>query len=529
MNHDTTPLLIRCPACGQRFKVGVELRERTVECGACERRFRITEDVILRSQKFYPGERATALVNRYQRVPIKAAAPEGLQTASYSDHPDLSSFEPVVPQRLIAGAAGVLGFLLMAMFLYFGALRGGALDGVAVMHRMVMAGFVAIIATWLLVYANPRARGKALLFSLLCGAGLLALPLVVSDGPAQPNKDAGAEESNRRGGPTKEQKDQERIAKLRQEIGTDPLTAEMTKLAAEGGLRHAYGLWLRGLSDSNKLLVRDYLLRVAAADPSSHAYPRGRDDYLMVVSGVDMEIDELAKIVAPLGEVVQTYNDINVIEVRVNNGNFVSGPLDKLTNKDAAAFYELNKRELDSIDLERVQGAVRRLAEAEPKMYRNDITRRLVALLRDDGVPFKDILCVALMRWSDEPASAADAAEAVLKRLVAEKKSVPRELITLLVESKRVSIIPILDELWFADPGTWEPYYVKLGAAIEPTLIGRLPDASGGIRYSIVHMLGKVGGRDSLPALEAARAGAVPELLLRIETAEKSIRERLGE
>jgi hypothetical protein len=184
---------------------------------------------------------------------------------------------------------------------------------------------------------------------------------------------------------------------------------------------------------------------------------------------------------------------------------------------------------LDSIDLERVQGAVRRLAEAEPKMYRNDITRRLVALLRDDGVPFKDILCVALMRWSDEPASAADAAEAVLKRLVAEKKSVPRELITLLVESKRVSIIPILDELWFADPGTWEPYYVKLGAAIEPTLIGRLPDASGGIRYSIVHMLGKVGGRDSLPALEAARAGAVPELLLRIETAEKSIRERLGE
>jgi hypothetical protein len=42
-------------------------------------------------------------------------------------------------------------------------------------------------------------------------------------------------------------------------------------------------------------------------------------------------------------------------------------------------------------------------------------------------------------------------------------------------------------------------------------------------------MLEKVGGRDSLPMLKAARAGADAELLVRIESAEKSINQRLGQ
>ena len=525
-NDETSPLLIRCPACGQRFKVGAELRDRTVECGACERRFRINDDVILRSRKFYPGEHPDALVNRYQRVPMAAAIPEGFQTVSYADNPDTSSFEPLSPQRLVAGACGVLGVVLMALLLYFGSVRNGALDGVSIASRMLMAGFTSVIATLLLLYANPRAQKKTLLFSLLCSAGLLTLPLVSIEDP--PLKLAAADNAVTKAGPSEHDSEQAETSRLRQLIGTDPLVAESAKLATESSDKHAYGLWLRGLSESNKLLVRDYLLRVTKAN-SSHPYPRERNDYLLVVSGVSMSLDKLAELAAPLGEISHVFREIEVIEVRVHNGNFVPIPLDKLTDRDGPAFYELNKRELESIDLERVQGAVKRLTEVEPKLYRNDITRRLIALLKDDGVEFKDALCWTLMRWSDEPTEAADAAETVLKKLLAEKRPVPRDLIGLLVKVKRNSIIPMLDALWLDDTSTWEPYYLELGPAIEATLLRHFPEVTGGTRYSIVHMLVKVGGRASLPMLKAARAGAEPELLIRIEAAEKAIHERLGE
>jgi len=525
-NDETSPLLIRCPACGQRFKVGAELRDRTVECGACERRFRLNDDVILRSRKFYPGEHPDASVNRYQRVPMAAAIPEGFQTVSYADNPDTSSFEPRSPQRLVAGASGVLGVVLMALLLYFGAARNGTLDGVSIASRMLMAGFTSVTATALFLYANPRARMKTLLFSLLCSAGLLALPLVSTEDA--PPKLAVADNAVVKAGSAAQDSERAEISRLRQLIGTDPLEAESAKLATESGDKHAYGLWLRGLSESNKLLVRDYLLRVTKAN-SSHPYPREHSDYLMVVSGLNMTLDKLAELAAPLGEISHVYRDIEVIEVRVHNGNFVPIPLDKLTDRDDPAFYELNKRELDSIDLERVQGAVKRLAEAAPKLYRNDITRRLIALLKDDAVEFKDVLCRTLMRWSDEPAEAADAAEVVLKKILLVKKPVPRDLIGLLVKAKRISIIPMLDALWLEDTGTWEPYYMELGPAIEATLIRHFTEVTGGTRHSIVHMLVKVGGRDSLPLLKAARVGADAELLIRIEAAEKAIHERLGE
>ena len=70
-SHDDDLLLIRCPSCGQRFKVEEDLRERTVECGGCEHRFRINDEVIVRGKRFYPGERKDPRLNRFHRVPFR--------------------------------------------------------------------------------------------------------------------------------------------------------------------------------------------------------------------------------------------------------------------------------------------------------------------------------------------------------------------------------------------------------------------------------------------------------------------------
>jgi hypothetical protein len=532
---DDSLLLIRCPSCGQRFKVGEDLRERTVECGGCEHRFRIDDLVIVRGRKFYPGERRDPVLSRFSRVSLASGVGEmPLGTVAYANLPDPSVLEPASPQRLIAGAIGAAGIVLMALLLMFGASRGGILDGMSTENRLVMAGFASLMGIIGLVYANPRARLKALGISVFMSSCLLTVPFFFTSGsipleerPLVQKPLPGLADPEEV--PVEEEIENEELSALRREIGTAPLDDEIKRLAAEGSQRQASGLWLRGLSESNRYLVKDYILRVTGADPSTHYYPRGAGDFLLVVTGITKAPRELAIHAAELGEVVGIYEEVSVIEVRVNNENFVEGPIEKLKNKQDPEFYELNKRELKSIDLLRVKRAVQRLAEAEPKLYRSDITRELVALMGQNGIDFKGNLAVAVGVWSEEPGLAAAVTLAELEKMVASNEAVPREMIALLVKETNHEVIPVLDELWFKTPMVWETLYGEMGPAAEAAIIRRFPQARGTVRYSAVRLLGKVGGADSLPVLESARTGLDAELKILVEKALESIRARSGE
>ncbi len=529
---DDTLLLIRCPSCGQRFKVGEDLRDRTVECGGCEHRFKISDPVIVRGPKFYPGERASASMNRFQRVPLPGgAALIGVQPIRYSNMPDASLLEPASPQRIIAGAVGVAGMLFVGLLLILGAGRGGVLDGMILTNRLLMAGFTCLLGVILLVYANPKARFKAFLFGLLLSAGPLSLPFFFKAGSVPIPGHSASTPGKVTPPPEVESKtpvESSAISELRNRIGTGPLEAEIARLATEGSTKRALGLWFRGLSDSNRFLVRDYIIRVANADPDSHFYPRNGGDYLLVVTGIRLSLEDLAELAGVLGQTEKIYPEISVIEVRVRNEAFVEGSIEKLSKKEDPAFYDLNKRELESIDLERVKRAVQRIAEAEPKIYRSDITRKLIALLGDEGVNFKGNVCKALSVWSEQSGPAGTAALNEVTKLAKADKPIPPEMMALIVKEKNLAVIPILDELWFKNPGAWEPIYGDLGSPAEATVIRRFPQTKGTIRYSSVRILGRVGGADSLPVLAAAMPSADSELKVLLEQAQKSISARLG-
>ena len=532
-NPDDLLLLIRCPSCGQRFKVGDDLRERTVECGGCEHRFRINDDVIVRGRKFYPGERDGHALNRFQRVPLPGGESLiGVQPMRYSPVPEPTALEPASPQRVIAGGIGVLGMIVMALLLMFGASRGGMLDGMILADRLLMAGFASLLGVGALVYGNPKARLKALGVGLVLGGCVLAVPFFFKVGSIPLEQRTGG--SARIPAASAEVKSQEStedgtIVALRNKIGTGPLVAEIDRLAKAGAGGRAMGLWLRDLSESNKNLVKDYIIRTTGADPTSHPYPRDGGDYLLVVTGVTQSIQELAQLASVLGKTEKIYPEISVIEVRVNNEIFVEGSIEKLSKKDDPAFYDLNKRELESIDLQRVKRAVQRLAEAEPTLYRTDITRKLIALLGEDGVDFKGNICTALGVWSEQPGAASGAALELLKKLVAKNSQVPPAVVALIVKEKNTAVIPILDELWFKSPIAWESLYGELGQPIEATVIERFTDTKGNLRYSAVRILGRVGGADSLPVLVAASTDADPEMKVLVGQAQKSIRTRLGQ
>ena len=249
----------------------------------------------------------------------------------------------------------------------------------------------------------------------------------------------------------------------------------------------------------------------------------------MVVTGITFSLQALAEFASALGDIVEIHPELSLIEVKVRNENFVESPMKKLSNKDDPAFYELNKRELESIDLTRIERAVKRLADAEPRIYRADITRKLLDLLGDDSVKFKDDICRALLVWTEEPGPAGDAALAEVMKRVAAERDVSPEMISLIVKEKNPGVIPILDTLWFKNPMVWESIYGDVGPAAESTLLRRFPETEGTIRYSAVRILGRVGGIESLPVIKASADGADSELKVLFGQAEESIRSRLSQ
>lgn len=525
-------LLIRCPSCGQRFKVGEDLRSRTVECGGCEHRFRINDDVIVRGKKFYPGERRDARLDRFHRVPLAVAPPiMGAQSVRYNEPPDPTSYEPAAPQRILAGFIGVFIMSMVALLLMFGANRGGILDGMITSNRLMMAGFTGLLGTVMLLYANPRARGKAAVVGVLFSAGLIALPFFFTSGSiplsgrgpvtaAFDDSDSDPAESGSKPAESEE------ITELRKRIDTDPLLKENQRLQQVGSTRFAIGLWLRDMSEVNRYLIRDYILRTTGADPQSHFFPRGRGDFLMVVTGINLSLDEVAKLAAPLGSVERIYKEIDVIEVKVKNDNFIEGPMEKLNDHDSPAFYDLNKRELESIDLTRVEKAVKRLAEAEPKVYRSDITGQLITLLGTPEVKFKGDICRALAVWSQHAGVASDAALSEVRQLLSQGVAVPPEMVKLIVQEKNPGVLPVIHDLWEKNPQQWESLYGDVGAPAEQALLRRFPTANGPLLYSIVRLLGRVGDTSSLPLLESALPQANPELRVLLDKSMRSIRER---
>lgn len=530
-NSDDTQLLIRCPSCGQRFKIGQELRDRTVECGACDHRFVIHDDTIVRGPKMYPGERKGIALNSYQRVPLPAGDhSEAMHEMRYGVIPGPAVLEPISPQRVIAGSLGVALMAMMGLLLMFGNAPGGMLYGMVLINRIIMAVFTGLLGVGLLVYANPHARIKSGLIALCFAAALVTTPFVFREGSDIQHSD-GVNASSAILATSAISKEAEApgVLALRNQIGAGPLVTENKRLTDSGTGKHAIGLWLRGMSASHRFLIRDYILRVSGADSSSHYYPRDGGDYLLVVTGITQSIGELADLTSRLGKIDQLYPELAVIEMRVNQGLFVEQAVDILSNRQDPNFYRLNKEELESIDLDRVKRAVQRLAEVEPKVYRSDISGKLISLLGEDGLDFYDGICRALAVWSVEPGPASEAALNRVKKLLDSNNIVPPEIISLIVKEKDLRVIPFLDHLWFKNPSDWESLYADLGPPIEATVIQRFPETQGMPRHSAVRVLGRVGSAESLPVLANAAGKADPELKVLLDNAEKSIRTRIGQ
>lgn len=523
----TETLSIRCPSCRQRFSVGGNLRDRMVECGACDARFRINEDVILRSKKFYPGERRAQELSRFQRVPLSAAAPEGLQTMRYADLNHHDQLEPTSPQRIIGAVIGVGLMVVISLMFIFASGPGGSMGAMPLENKLILGGFISALGIFMLVNANPRARIKAGGIGILMAAGMLTIPFFIK-GPEVALTASGESpdsfEPNDTLFPAEVEGDP--LAALRDRFSTNPLEVEQKRLENAGSDKNAYGIFLTNLLQRNIYTVRDFLIRETLAGSSSHPYPRDNGDYLMVLTDVSIGLTEAADIAGRLGTTVEIHPEVGVIVVSVDNEQFLDSAADKLNNQQDPAFYALNQRELVSLDLDRVKRAVERLATAEPSIYRKDISDLLLKLMEKPGINFHDELAKALLVWLQDPGLAGEAALKALQGQIAAGEPASENLVILLLKGNIQAAVPHVHTLWLGDPLIWERHYAEFGPVIEQSVMEHLDSEKAPLRRSAINLLGRTGTDASLPRLGQFAVSPDPEVRVLAERAIKAIEER---
>lgn len=527
-HSESDDIAIRCPGCGQRFKVGQELRNRMVECGSCDRRFRVDDEVTVRQRKIYPGERRNASLDRFSRVPTKSAVTPAFEPIIYEkDVPPPAAVEPTSPFRIILGIAGVAGAAIVALILMFGGEPGGLLDGTAVSKRLILACFTALLAFSLLFFANPHSRAKGVMVGLLFAAVLISLPFFFRQGTQR-------SASTGQGGYAPFEIEEELVvevdpyASLKEEMHYEPMAEALARYGPDREVqgKTAIAVWLRDMRDFNKHQVVEYLSGSTGASEASWLYPRPPDDFLMVLIDVENDLGKVAELCTRFGKVAQIHEELQVVEIEVNNESFVQGSIDKLTNPENPSFYELNRRELESIDPRRVEEAIQRLADVEPKLFRRDIVKRLQQLLERADTEMKSDIAEALGVWSEEGDGSDESIRAVAKSLMEKDGTVPRPVITYMVQREDEEVIPILDEMWADDPAAWETQYGEMGEPIEERVLVRFKEGSPILKISAANLLAKIGTEKSLVILREEQQNAKSEMAVVVGRAIEAIEAR---
>lgn len=525
---DSSSLLVRCPGCRQRFKVDMDFKGRRVACGICDQKFIIDGEVIIRVGKSYPGDHRPRGLEKIQKIPaiaVERAASSRVTTPAYASRELITP-----PHRIVAGIIGSCIMLAMTLFFMFADDRGKMMEGALIIQKVGIAGFAALMGFGLILYANPKRRIKASIFAGFFACGLVSIPLLNQRATlfAQMQKpwhtpDQRVDVEALSGKSAREIE----LDAIRERVGMSPLEREIEHHRDKKTGLGAVGLVLTDLKESNRYAVRDYVFRVMNPHASSHIYPRNGGHFLFVLTGIPIGLDEVIELIKPLGNVTQVIPELQLVKITIDNTIFVEPPSEPLTDRSSPDFYEMNLRELGSIDVERIQRAIYRLLESEPTSMRAEIAGKLRELLVEPGISFQAIIARAMRIWDDDLIAAADIATRAALEIHERGDFMPAEIISLALENPSGLLEEVLVAEWSKNNLMWENHCIRMGERLEGRMaevVEHTSDAS--LRQSAARILGRIGTLESLPALESARAEANPELVIIIKRAIQLIQDR---
>ncbi|MEO1835750.1 MAG: MJ0042-type zinc finger domain-containing protein [Akkermansiaceae bacterium] len=502
---------IQCPACQRQFKVSEELKGRTVECGACEKQFEVSEKAIVPDrERYFPGDIKRPGLDHYGRAPMsgetgQGQAPVQFATANYNQTASAAEITPSSPQRMVASGLGVLIQIFFIVILVFGSQQNGAFSDMEHDKRIILGGFVAFVGIALIFYGGFHRRKQAALTGVVLAGLVTGLAIFLPVPKVIESSDLSNELVARPLVSAPPEKMTEQEARI--EMGYDPVEKAIKIFSAES----VVALWAPTMKQRFRYQIQRYLQRKTGVGARPSFYIRG-DGGLIVLEGTELDIPQIEALIQRFGVVEDVYSNLRVIRISIDGERLLepSAELErKLNDKSHPAFYAHNQAELDHIDIDRVRDAAQRLGGVEPKMFRSEISKRLVELLEeDDDTNYRSTICNAILVWSQPNDGAEPAVAMVARELLDTKKEVPRSMIKFLLDRKFPEAIALIEILWHEDPSTWEPLLIDAGSDVERVMASYLKDKNVSVARSALLILRRVGSAASLPALREALAVA---------------------
>ncbi|MFK7910054.1 MAG: MJ0042-type zinc finger domain-containing protein [Akkermansiaceae bacterium] len=492
---------IQCPECSQRFDVTEDFLGKTVECGSCDGRFKVSMDeIVAEKKKFYPGEKRDSHLERFGRNTPDATEVQFKQ-AQYKPDIDPGMIGPPRPRRTLAMVSGLLLMLLIVVIFLLAGGKEGAMRDMVTQNRFILCGFTALVGSCLVMYGSVNRKPKGIMISLIGSLALLSMPVLFPGNPTQASvvdlpqsSDTATSPNtpNSTGSPAG-------IDEYLFEIGYDPVENALRANPKEG----VVAVFVRNASPQLRRSIGAYLYESTDKKSRETSYDRGENDSMGLILLVNqtMTIEEIAALCTKFGRIEKISKDLRVVDVMVENSKLAKLDQYKVLDPESLDFETQNLKALDSIDPKVKMDAVKRLASAEPRARRDDITQKLIKMLPESNTELQLEIIRALKTWALPGAGAEKPVLEAAKKIHNEGK-MSQDAMDFLIKFEVDEAGELLLELWEKDPVAWSETMISLGSGAQVLLLPKLKEMDASRITSASAILGKTATEPAILHIE---------------------------
>ena len=491
-----------------------------VECGACDEKFKVEGAALVRQKKHYPGEKSESNADAFATSPSAdsiANQDVAFQTANYQNV-SAEYAQPPKPLKTLMICVGAITILIFIALFLFGGKEEGFLKELNTNKRLILAGFIALAGSCLII-AGSRHKKKGILLSFILGGTLLAMPFIFPEVSDSILADKDIQDPELIDIPANdEDKDplEAQLDKYKNGIGFDKVEAARTALSDPDSLK---AVVLRGSKVQDMDTILSYLKQSVGFKNTPVTYNFGREidgePVVLITFITDTPLERVFDVTKKFGtpqDMNEIRSTLKIIEVVVNRTTLQGQPTERTSDENHPNYFDANYAELKGIDRSKQLDASRRLQTSTVKGRRADISAALAELINEKDHELSRQAIATLHQWTLPEYKTNKRVLEYAKSVVATDK-MSRPVMDYLAEKNVAGSEEVLSKQWASPKGylLWESYLVRAKEHGEQAVISALPTVSKTHYKSAASILSKVGTAKSLPAINAIMPKASEE------------------